>query len=164
MSLDASLRAPVTLDFDVSFQICQEYPDELCFARIAHFDRVERGLAECPHALLDGAQLLAVAAREKVEVEGRNARCGSDAALNHEARTAMLFVALGNRLVLIDRELEGDIDGEKVAEMVRARFNIPISDEVIAETPFYRPAPDSAETRYLLERRKVLGGEGRTDA
>ena len=27
---------------------------------------------------------------------------------------------------------------------------MPISDEEIAETPFFRPAPDSKETRYLL--------------
>ncbi len=40
----------------------------------------------------------------------------------------------------------------------RARFDIPIKDEEIAETPFYRPAPESDETRYLLERRKALGG------
>src|SRR5260370_12329974 len=40
----------------------------------------------------------------------------------------------------------------------RARFNIPISDEDIAETPFYRPAEDSPETKSLLERRGALGG------
>src|SRR5437660_1861925 len=47
---------------------------------------------------------------------------------------------------------------EKELREFRARFNIPISDEEIVETPFYRPAEDSAETRYLLERRKGLGG------
>src|SRR5437870_6272292 len=47
---------------------------------------------------------------------------------------------------------------EKELREFRARFNIPISDEVISETPFYRPAEDSPETKYLLERRKVLGG------
>jgi pyruvate dehydrogenase E1 component len=47
---------------------------------------------------------------------------------------------------------------EKELREFRARFGVPISDEVIAETPFYRPAPDSAETRYLLERRRELGG------
>ena len=40
----------------------------------------------------------------------------------------------------------------------RARFNIPISDEHIAEAPFYRPAEDSRELRYMRERRQVLGG------
>lgn len=47
---------------------------------------------------------------------------------------------------------------EKELREFRSRFNVPISDEVIAETPFYRPAPDSAETKYLLERRRQLGG------
>jgi pyruvate dehydrogenase E1 component len=40
----------------------------------------------------------------------------------------------------------------------RDRFDIPVSDAEIAETPFYRPADDSAEIRYLLERRRALGG------
>jgi pyruvate dehydrogenase E1 component len=47
---------------------------------------------------------------------------------------------------------------EKELREFRARFNIPISDDVIAETPFYRPLPDSPEAKYLLERRKTLGG------
>ena len=47
---------------------------------------------------------------------------------------------------------------EKELREFRARFNIPISDDVIAETPFYRPSADSPETKYLLERRKALGG------
>src|SRR5215204_150474 len=42
--------------------------------------------------------------------------------------------------------------------VIRARFGIPISDEAIAEAPFYRPADDSAELEYLRERRKALGG------
>ena len=40
----------------------------------------------------------------------------------------------------------------------RTRFGIPISDEDVAEAPFYRPAEDSHEIRYLKERRKELGG------
>lgn len=47
---------------------------------------------------------------------------------------------------------------EKELREFRARFNIPIDDEVIAETPFYRPPEDSPESRYLKERRKNLGG------
>ncbi|HVU08052.1 MAG TPA: pyruvate dehydrogenase (acetyl-transferring), homodimeric type [Verrucomicrobiae bacterium] len=47
---------------------------------------------------------------------------------------------------------------EKELREFRERFEIPISDDVIAETPFYRPVADSAEIKYLLERRKVLGG------
>ena len=40
----------------------------------------------------------------------------------------------------------------------RTRFNIPVSDEAIAEAPFYKPAEDSPEMRYLRERRSELGG------
>jgi pyruvate dehydrogenase E1 component len=47
---------------------------------------------------------------------------------------------------------------EKELREFRARFQVPINDEEIAETPFYRPAPESEEMRYLLERRKALGG------
>jgi pyruvate dehydrogenase E1 component len=40
----------------------------------------------------------------------------------------------------------------------RTRFGIPISDERVAEAPFYRPPEDSPEMVYLRERRKALGG------
>ncbi len=40
----------------------------------------------------------------------------------------------------------------------RTRFNIPINDDQIAETPFYRPSDDSPEIQYLQERRHSLGG------
>ena len=47
---------------------------------------------------------------------------------------------------------------EKELREFRRRFDIPISDDVIADTPFFRPAPDSEETKYLLARRQKLGG------
>ena len=40
----------------------------------------------------------------------------------------------------------------------RDRFDIPIRDEDIAQFPFYRPDEDSPEYRYLVERRRALGG------
>jgi pyruvate dehydrogenase E1 component len=40
----------------------------------------------------------------------------------------------------------------------RARFGIPISDEQIHNDPFFRPDEDSAEIKYLTEKRKALGG------
>jgi pyruvate dehydrogenase E1 component len=40
----------------------------------------------------------------------------------------------------------------------RDHFNIPVSDAEIAEVPYYRPAEDSEEIRYLRERRRSLGG------
>src|SRR5206468_6995125 len=47
---------------------------------------------------------------------------------------------------------------EKELREFRERFEIPISDEEIAETPFFRPAAQSAERQYLVNRRKKLGG------
>ena len=47
---------------------------------------------------------------------------------------------------------------EKELREFRSRFHIPIKDEEIAEAPFYRPAQDSPEMKYLIERRKKLGG------
>ena len=40
----------------------------------------------------------------------------------------------------------------------RTRFGIPISDEDVVHAPFYRPADDSPEIKYLTERREALGG------
>lgn len=40
----------------------------------------------------------------------------------------------------------------------RSRFGIPISDEKVAEAPFYRPPEDSEEMKYLKARREALGG------
>jgi len=48
--------------------------------------------------------------------------------------------------------------GEDSLKAFRDRFQIPISDAQIADTPFYKPAEDSPEMRYLHERRKALGG------
>jgi pyruvate dehydrogenase E1 component len=47
---------------------------------------------------------------------------------------------------------------EKELREFRERFQIPISDEEVVEAPFYRPPLDSPETKYVLERRKSLGG------
>ena len=47
---------------------------------------------------------------------------------------------------------------EKELREFRARFDVPISDEEVVEAPFFRPPENSPETRYLLERRKALGG------
>ena len=47
---------------------------------------------------------------------------------------------------------------EKELREFRARFDIPMRDEDVVETPFYRPPKDSPEIKYLLERRRKLGG------
>ena len=47
-----------------------------------------------------------------------------------------------------------------IEELKRFRdlLELPISDKKIADAPFYHPGADSEEVRYLLERRKALGG------
>jgi pyruvate dehydrogenase E1 component len=40
----------------------------------------------------------------------------------------------------------------------RNRFNLPISDEQATNLEFFKPAADSSEMKYLLERREKLGG------
>ncbi len=40
----------------------------------------------------------------------------------------------------------------------RDRFNIPVPDSQLASIPFYKPAEDTPEMRYLHERRQALGG------
>jgi len=47
---------------------------------------------------------------------------------------------------------------EDEIRIFRTRFGIPISDDEIAETPFYRPAEDSPEMAYIREHREKLGG------
>jgi len=47
---------------------------------------------------------------------------------------------------------------EEELKIFRDRFDIPIPEEQIDETPFYRPPEGSEETQYLLRRRQALGG------
>ena len=49
------------------------------------------------------------------------------------------------------------LDLEALKEM-RDRFNIPVSDKDIEEVPYYKPAADSVELEYMMERRQALGG------
>ena len=48
-----------------------------------------------------------------------------------------------------------DLDSLKA---FRDRFGIPISDAELKDVPYYRPAPDSPEMRYMKQRREELGG------
>jgi pyruvate dehydrogenase E1 component len=47
---------------------------------------------------------------------------------------------------------------EEELRAFRTRFGIPISDAEVGKTPFYRPAEDSIEIKYMRERRAALGG------
>ena len=52
---------------------------------------------------------------------------------------------------------EKKLDVEALLEF-RDRFNLPLTDAQVTELQFYKPPADSAEIRYLRERRTVLGG------
>ena len=41
---------------------------------------------------------------------------------------------------------------------IKNRFNIPISDEAVHAIGFYKPEEESAELKYMRERRKAMGG------
>src|SRR5664279_1546983 len=47
---------------------------------------------------------------------------------------------------------------EAELRIFRDRLELPIPDEQLAEAPYYHPGPDSEEMRYLMERRRALGG------
>ena len=47
---------------------------------------------------------------------------------------------------------------EDEIRLFRTRFGIPISDDEVAKTPFYRPPDDSPEMQYIRQRRESLGG------
>ena len=53
---------------------------------------------------------------------------------------------------------DGPYWGEAALKAFRDRFNIPISDDKIGAAPFYKPAGDSPEMRYIHECRAALGG------
>lgn len=54
--------------------------------------------------------------------------------------------------------------GDEDIKAFRDRFNIPIPDSQIADLPFYKPADDTPEMRYLHERRKAWAATCRTAA
>ncbi len=47
---------------------------------------------------------------------------------------------------------------EQELRIFRDRLELPIPDEQLKDAPYYRPAPDSPELRYISERRAALGG------
>ncbi|UCH84310.1 MAG: pyruvate dehydrogenase (acetyl-transferring), homodimeric type, partial [Candidatus Latescibacterota bacterium] len=47
---------------------------------------------------------------------------------------------------------------EEELRQFRNKFGIPISDDDVAEAPFYRPPDDGDDAEYLHQRRKELGG------
>ena len=47
---------------------------------------------------------------------------------------------------------------EQELRIFRDRLELPIPDSKLKDAPYYRPAPDSPELRYITERRAALGG------
>src|SRR5205085_2120938 len=48
--------------------------------------------------------------------------------------------------------------GVDALKAIRDRYRIPIGDDVIQDAPLYKPPENSRELKYMLERRKELGG------
>ena len=48
--------------------------------------------------------------------------------------------------------------GNEAIRAVRDRFSLEITDDQLGEMPYFKPAPDSIEARYLQARRTQLGG------
>ncbi|SEK93010.1 pyruvate dehydrogenase E1 component [Colwellia chukchiensis] len=63
--------------------------------------------------------------------------------------------ASGEALNIAHNVKKMDVDSVKY---YRDRFNIPVSDEQIADLPYYKFPEDSAEYKYMMERRTALGG------
>jgi pyruvate dehydrogenase E1 component len=49
------------------------------------------------------------------------------------------------------------MDEESIRQF-RDRFKVPVTDEEIADLPYYHPGEDSEEIKYMQERRQALGG------
>ncbi len=66
----------------------------------------------------------------------------------------------------VDIEREPDMAPEEISKrqlaaalrQFRDRFELPFTDEELGDVPFYKPAEDSPEMKYLRDRRKALGG------
>ena len=85
-------------------------------------------------------------------------------AVNHKGQPTVLLIKTVKGFGM-GKTGEGKNTAHQTKKMVdedvkvfRDRFNIPIPDDKIAEVPFYKPADDTPEMRYLHERRKALGG------
>lgn len=86
------------------------------------------------------------------------------AAVNHRGSPSVILAATvkgyglgeageGRNITHQQKKLNED----ELAEF-RTRFGIPISDDDVADAPFYLPPDDSREIQYLLKRRRELGG------
>src|SRR5215831_1630186 len=87
------------------------------------------------------------------------------AAANHEGQPTVLLVKTVKGFGM-GKSGEGKNTAHQTKKLVdedvkafRDRFNIPVSDaQIEAGIPFYKPADDTPEMKYLHDRRKALGG------
>lgn len=86
------------------------------------------------------------------------------AAVKHQGQPTVILAktvkgygmgAAGEAQNLAHQQKEMDLESLKA---FRDRFQIPIADEDLPKLPFYRPAEDSPEMKYLRARREALGG------
>ena len=87
-----------------------------------------------------------------------------DQAINHKGRPTIILAktvkgfgmgAAGEGQNIAHQQKKLDIDALKE---FRDRFNIPVSDKIIKNVPYYKPSSKSPELEYLQEQRKNLGG------
>ncbi len=83
------------------------------------------------------------------------AHCGSPTVILAKTVKGYGMGAAGEALNITHQQKKMSIEQLRA---FRDRFSIPISDEKIAEIPFYRPADDSPEIQFLKKQREALGG------
>ncbi|WP_323774369.1 pyruvate dehydrogenase (acetyl-transferring), homodimeric type [Alcanivorax sp.] len=85
------------------------------------------------------------------------------AAVNHTGRPTVILAktvkgyATGAGEAVNKTHQMKKLDLESLKDF-RDRFDMPFTDEQLEEVPYYRPAEDSAELRYMKEQRDKLGG------
>ncbi|MEQ3722599.1 pyruvate dehydrogenase (acetyl-transferring), homodimeric type [Alcanivorax sp.] len=86
-----------------------------------------------------------------------------DAAVKHTGRPTVILAktvkgyATGAGEAVNKAHQMKKLDLESLKDF-RDRFDMPFTDEQLEDVPYYRPAPDSAELRYMKEQRDKLGG------
>ena len=129
------------------------------YIRKHFFGKYPETLALVEHMSDDDITKLRMGGHDPVKVHA-----AYHAAVNHEGAPTVILVRTikgyglgeageGKNITHQQKKLN-----EEELREFRRRFDIPISEDTVAEAPFYRPAKDSIEMKYLLERRRVLGG------
>lgn len=84
-------------------------------------------------------------------------------AVNHKGQPTVILAKTIKGYGTGTGEAQNNTHGIKKLDMdslraFRDRFDMPFDDEELKKIPFYRPAEDSNEMRYMRERRNALGG------